>query len=70
MCRQLGLPEVSQVYTGAAFGQGNGSIIKDRYFCQGTENSILDCLQTGSNPYCSHWADAGIACGPLVSSGT
>ena len=70
MCYQLGLPKLSQVYYGAAFGQGNGSILTEEYNCQGNETSLLNCSKTGYNHYyCDHYNDVGIACGPLVQAG-
>lgn len=69
VCRLLGLPELSQVFGGAAFGQGNGSIISEEYDCQGNETSILNCSKTGYVPYCNHYEAVGIACGPLVTAG-
>ncbi|KAL9953601.1 hypothetical protein ACROYT_G041044 [Oculina patagonica] len=69
VCKQLGLPELSDVHYGAPFGQGNGSILKEQYNCQENDTSLLNCSKTGyiSN-YCSHGDDVGISCGPLVAA--
>ena len=49
---------------------GNGSILSEKYDCQGNETSLLDCSKTGVyNPYCDHYQDVGITCGPLVKAG-
>jgi len=69
LCSQLGLPKLFQVYYGAPFGEGNGSILTEEYRCQGNETSLLDCSKTGYNYYCGHYNDVGIACGQLVKSG-
>ncbi|XP_068712588.1 uncharacterized protein [Montipora foliosa] len=69
LCNQLGLPRLSQVYYGAYFGEGNGSILTEEYDCQGNETSLLDCFKTGYHPYCGgHYQDVGIACGPFVAA--
>jgi len=57
------------VYSGAAFGEGNGSILTQEYYCEGNETSLLNCSKTGYNPYCGHYQDVGIACGPFVKAG-
>ena len=58
------------MYYGAAFGEGNGSILTEEYDCQGNETSLLDCFKTGYHPYCgTHYQDVGIACGPFVAAG-
>ena len=69
VCRQLGLPQLTQVYRRAAFGQGNGSILSEAYNCRGNESSLLSCYKSGGHYYCGHWEDVGIACGQLVTTG-
>ena len=70
VCKQLGLPELSELHYGAAFGQGNGSILIEQYDCQGDEHSLLNCSKTGySYNSCSHSDDVAIVCGPFVIAG-
>ena len=57
------------MYYGADFGKGNGSILTQEYDCLGNETSLLNCSKTGYDPYCSHYQDVGIACGPIVNAG-
>lgn len=70
VCKQLGLPGLSDVFYGAPFGQGNGSILSEEYNCQENDTSLLNCSKTGYiSSYCSHGDDVGISCGPLVAAG-
>lgn len=70
VCNQLDLPKLFEVYYGAGFGEGNGSILTEEYYCQGNETSLLNCAKTGYHSYCGgHYEDVGIACGPLVNAG-
>ena len=70
MCNQLGLPTLSGVYYGAGFGEGNGSILTEEYYCQGNETSLLNCTNSGYHYYwCGHNQDVGISCGPFVMEG-
>ena len=69
VCRQLGLPAPFQVYSyGIPFGPGNGSVLTQRYSCQGNESSVLNCTKDGVNYGC-YPRDIGISCGPLVLAG-
>ena len=46
------------------YGEGNGSILLDDLVCTGSEDSLLDCVDTGdirSND-CDHSEDAGVRC--------
>ena len=49
----------------ALFGEGIGSILLDNLMCNGSENTLLDCLT--SDDYielhnCDHSEDAGVRC--------
>ncbi|XP_053399313.1 deleted in malignant brain tumors 1 protein-like [Mercenaria mercenaria] len=66
LCKQLGMyhgDSLTQVYSNAYFGEGNGSIALDDLDCNGYEQYIGDCR---TKPWfsndCSHSEDAGIDC--------
>ena len=64
VCRQLsfGLSDAT-ARTGAFYGQGNGSIHLDRFFCSGVEERITDCIHApATDDACSHSRDAGVTC--------
>ena len=47
------------------FGEGIGSILLDNLVCNGSENTLLDCLSGESNVglhNCDHSEDAGVRC--------
>ena len=48
----------------AMFGDGIGSILLDNLMCEGTENSLLDCVASeGIGIHnCEHSEDAGVRC--------
>ena len=48
---------------GAFFGEGNGTIHLDRFFCVGAETAITDCGHSPSTlNVCTHSQDAGVTC--------
>ena len=51
-------------YTGAAFGQGSGSVVLTSLQCTGNESSLTEC--SGAifqvTPPCTHLRDAGVSC--------
>ncbi|XP_063969555.1 deleted in malignant brain tumors 1 protein-like [Lytechinus pictus] len=45
------------------FGQGSGSILLDQVGCDGTEDSLLDCVHAGTGPHsCTQRTGAGAVC--------
>ncbi len=47
----------------AYYGQGQGDILLDYFFCDGTQERLLDCSHVKANSdICSHAADAGVNC--------
>ena len=55
---------------GALFGEGEGPIFLDQFFCLGGEEHILDCLHTrASYDTCRHSEDAGVICKRASYSG-
>ena len=48
----------------ARFGEGNGSILLDNLLCDGTEVSLLDCVDSENigEHNCDHSEDAGVRC--------
>ena len=48
---------------GAYYGQGEGAILLDSFFCDGTEDRLTDCShQKADLDRCSHANDAGVEC--------
>ncbi len=65
VCRELGYPEATRVYTAAKFGVGFGEILLDNVRCSGSEQSLLECPHNGyGNHNCKHNEDAGVQCAP------
>lgn len=62
VCRQLslGLSDATAV-PGAQYGQGNGTVHLDRFFCSGDEKYLTDCIHRAANN-CPHSQDAGVVC--------
>ncbi|XP_071505154.1 neurotrypsin-like [Diadema antillarum] len=72
VCRQLGYREASGAPGSAYFGRGNTTqtIWLDEVACSGSEQRLSDCQFDGwFNHDCTHWEDAGVICGNLVSEG-
>ena len=62
VCRQLGYAG-GETLTGGHFGPGSGPIL-DHVDCDGSEETLLDCVQTGWDEHdCSHFEDATVRCG-------
>ncbi|XP_068732582.1 uncharacterized protein [Montipora capricornis] len=70
VCRMLWLPQNPNVYRNNPFGGSNGSILTERYDCDGHETSLLNCARRRVSYYCSryYWTSFGISCGPLIMS--
>uniref|UniRef100_A0A1X7T781 SRCR domain-containing protein n=1 Tax=Amphimedon queenslandica TaxID=400682 RepID=A0A1X7T781_AMPQE len=68
-CRQLGYEvdggQSVTYYSNAYYGQSTGPIWLNRLYCNGAENSLLDCnkaVDIGSTFGCSHSEDVSIRC--------
>ena len=63
VCRQLsfGLSDALAV-PGAQYGQGNGTVHLDRFFCSGDEKYLTDCIHAPASTNCLHSQDAGVVC--------
>lgn len=66
-CRQLGFPGLLQVYSSAAFGEGEGVIWVSSPNCTGKEARLADCsgIQFGLAQDCQHTNDVSILCGEV-----
>ncbi|XP_009993404.1 PREDICTED: transmembrane protein 132A, partial [Chaetura pelagica] len=67
VCRQLGCGWALQAPGAAAFGRGNGSILRDELGCRGHEEHLWEC-PAAPNHDCSHKEDAGVVCSAEVAS--
>ena len=67
-CRQLslGISDATAV-GGAQYGQGNGTIHLDRFFCFGDENYLTDCIHRRAPTECQHSQDAGVVCSGIIA---
>lgn len=67
-CRQLGFPGLLEVYSSAAFGEGEGVIWVNSPKCTGYEARLADCsgIQFGAEHACRHTNDVSILCGEVV----
>ncbi|KAM7035044.1 antigen WC1.1-like, partial [Acridotheres tristis] len=67
VCRQLGCGRVARSFSYALFGQGNGRIWLQPFFCNGTESSLVECRHFGWGWHiCGHEWDAGVTCTDAV----
>ena len=57
----------AQALTQAAFGQGTGLIHLDDLMCDGTEDSLFECVFDPTHN-CAHSEDAGVICVPECKS--
>ena len=65
VCRLLGFASAKQVFKGAHFGGGNGTIWLTKLGCYGNESSLLNCKNAKANlgkSDCTHQQDAGVEC--------
>ena len=54
----------------AIFGEGIGSIFLDNLMCNGSENTLIECLANGNDVglhNCDHSEDAGVRCEGIAS---
>ena len=62
-CRQLGFPSAETAWSEAHFGSGSGQIFLDDVMCDGSENSLAECLHSAFGVHnCGHHEDAGVTC--------
>ena len=68
VCRQLslGLSDATAV-SGAQYGQGNGTVHLDRFFCSGDEKYLTDCIHMRASTNCPHSQDAGVVCSGMCT---
>ena len=67
-CRQLSLGISDATAVGSAqYGQGNGTIHLDRFFCFGDENYLTDCIHRRAPTECQHSQDAGVVCSGIIA---
>ena len=72
VCKQLGFPKASRVFSGATHGHGTGPIWLGDVACSGSESHIYDCQHRGwGNNNCSHSQDPSVECSAvrLVNGG-
>ena len=61
----MGFSGASEACNSARFGEGSGDIVLDNLECDGTEDTIAECLHDGHNrSNCEHHEDAGVVCIP------
>ncbi|XP_064385063.1 deleted in malignant brain tumors 1 protein-like isoform X2 [Halichondria panicea] len=62
-CKMLGHKSAHNVSSRAHFGEGTGTIWLDDVFCNGDEESLLDCSHSGLRVHnCKHSEDSSVAC--------
>ncbi|XP_043911499.1 neurotrypsin-like [Protopterus annectens] len=63
ICRQLGFSGFSKAKTMAYFGEGHGPIHLSNVKCNGSEQSLNECLKdVNGTQSCKHSEDAGVMC--------
>ncbi|XP_060557239.1 scavenger receptor cysteine-rich type 1 protein M130-like [Ruditapes philippinarum] len=60
ICRTLNLTATS-FFTGAHYGQGKGPVFAQRFYCNGYESHLRECLFQ-PNSFCVHSRDIGVIC--------
>ncbi|XP_057266604.1 T-cell differentiation antigen CD6 [Pezoporus wallicus] len=61
VCRQLRCGRAVSAHGGAAYGRGNGSILRDEMGCEGHEEHLWQCPAEREHD-CSHKEDAAVVC--------
>ena len=63
VCRELGFTGATSALRRAAYGQGSGPVLRAHVYCQGNEDSLLDCPHCPqSKGHCRHHEDASVVC--------
>ncbi len=64
VCNQLSFGKTDAIAVqGAHFGPGTGAIHLDGFFCNGAEESLVDCFHRNpGNSACTHAQDASVIC--------
>ncbi|XP_063963108.1 deleted in malignant brain tumors 1 protein-like [Lytechinus pictus] len=64
VCRMLGFGGALEAPRSARFGQGSGRILLNWVECDGSEDTLADCIHPGIGDYsyCGHNKDAGVVC--------
>ncbi|XP_029466617.1 deleted in malignant brain tumors 1 protein-like [Rhinatrema bivittatum] len=63
VCRQLGCGTAVSSPANAYFGSGEGDILLDDLFCEGSETFLWNCINSGwMKSDCDHSEDAGAVC--------
>ncbi|KAI1232619.1 scavenger receptor cysteine-rich type 1 protein M130, partial [Lamprotornis superbus] len=63
VCRRLGCGRVARASPYTPFGQADGRIWLQPFFCNGTENELAECRHFGwGEHFCGHERDAGVTC--------
>jgi deleted-in-malignant-brain-tumors protein 1 len=71
-CRQLGyLPRGSTPMNNAHYGQGTGPVLMSQLYCDGSEDSLLECNHRSCGvTSCTHHHDAGVFCEVPCTNGS
>ncbi|XP_041464478.1 deleted in malignant brain tumors 1 protein-like [Lytechinus variegatus] len=68
VCRQLGFGEAVAAVRAPGFGPGQGKILMSDLRCNGTEDELVNCVQSPfSQNNCYHHEDAGVECSGSLS---
>ncbi|XP_059582774.1 scavenger receptor cysteine-rich type 1 protein M130 [Alligator mississippiensis] len=63
LCRQLRCGDAKSIPRGAHFGEGDGTLWRDVFHCEGTESCLWDCAHAAlGNPSCSPRETASVIC--------
>ncbi|XP_066266533.1 scavenger receptor cysteine-rich type 1 protein M130-like [Branchiostoma lanceolatum] len=69
VCRELGFPDYETFHYGAFYGEGTGPVWLNNLVCNGFENSLEDCSNSGWGASCTHAHDVSVICQGAVSTG-